>query len=369
MIYDRGGRTPLGALEQLTQVQWSRVRDDISTAEVQIINPSKECQDIVNLISPNRHELVIFRGEDRVWEGPITLVGRNKSEIKIDARDVVHYCYRTVCHLEHDDSFRWIPDSKDKNRVESHKEKPIVDRIYNILMSELDRKEGLDPPINVQQYITKVRADDISLERKANRRTLAWATTVFDEMESAAQYGGLDYTVVGRRIILNDVRVELGIGPTITEDELLGATLTVTSYGMDHVTRSVTSGENGAHSVAGGIDDFYGEWETLENMVDQDSEEAPSQDSLDNAAGYILQGKRYLPTLVHVPDNSRINPSGTISLQDLVPGVIFPVRAELPSMTLTQYEKLNQVTVKETGEGEEISITLGPPPSSPLEHT
>lgn len=368
MLMDRGGQTSIGQFEQVVSVQWGRVRDDFSEASIVIINPDKKCTDLINLMSPNRHELVIYRGEERVWEGPVTRIGRRSDVIEIAARDVVHYLYRTVCHNEWDSSARWIPDSKDPNRVFSDHTEPVVDRAYNMIYAELARKEALDPPVNVRQYITKVRASNVNDERQANRRTLAYAISVYDDMESLAQYGGLDYTTVGRRIILNDTRVELAIGPVITNADLIGSTISVTSYGMDSITRAITSGDNGMHGISGGIDPYYGEWESIENMMDEDSEEAPTQNSLDNAADYNMQGKLPVPTIVHVPDNSQLNPNSVISLQDLVPGVVFPVRAELPSITLTQYEKLNQVTVKEDKDGEVISILLGPPPTTPLEN-
>lgn len=368
IITDRGGQNRLGQLEQVVQVRWSRVRDDISDASVTVINPSKKCTDLLNRISANRHEIVIYRDDARVWEGPITHISERSDVIEINARDVMHYAYRTVCHNQWDSSARWIPDSKDPNRVWSDQTEPVVDRAYNMLVTELARKEALDPPINVVDYIAKVRAADIGDERESNRLTGAYQLTVYDDMESAAQTGGLDYTVVGRRIILNDTRVELSIGPVITNADLIGSTITVTSYGMDSITRAFTTGDNGMYGVAGGIDDFYGEWESVESMYDEDSESAPTQNSLDNAAAYNMQGKLPVPTIVHIPDNSKVNPNGMISLEHLVPGVVFPVRAELPSRTITQHEKLNQVTVVENAAGEEISITLGPPPTTPLEN-
>ena len=368
MVMDRGAKNRIGQLSQVVSVKWGRVRDDFSEASVVIIDPDKKCTDLLNVLSPNRHELVIFRGKDRVWEGPITRIGRQGGTIELAARDVIHYLYRTVCHNEWDSSARWIPDSKDPHRVFQDNTEPVVDRAYNMIYAELARKEALDPPVNVREYVTKVRAADIDDERKANRRTLAYAVSVYDDMESLAQYGGLDYTTVGRRIILNDVRVELSIGPTITNADLIGSSISVTSYGMDSITRAFTSGDNGMYGVSGGIDPYYGEWESIESMMDEDSTEAPTQNSLNNAANYNMQGKLPVPTLVHVPDNSRLNPNSVISLQDLVPGVIFPVRAELPSITITQYEKLNQVSVSEDSGGEAITITLGPPPTTPLEN-
>jgi len=370
-IYDRGGRNIMGQLENITKVQWERTRDDVSIGSVTVAQPSKGCLDLLKSISANRHELVIWRGNERVWEGPITHIGRHADVFDISARDIMHYVYRTAAHQEWDSSSRWVPDEKDPNRVFQDNTEPVVDRAYNMLAAELGRaKENpslVDPVINVVPYITKVRATDISQERNANRRTLAYGISVYDDMEAMATYGGMDYTVVGRRLILNDNRVVLGRTPVLTEADFISEVV-VTSYGMDSFTRAITTGDEGMYGVAGGVDPFYGEWENIEQMFDEDSLEAPTQNALDNAASYNMYNRLPVPTIVRVPNNSRLNPNGTLSMRDLVPGVIVPVRASLVSIELIQDQKLNNVSVSETGkEGEVINVTLGAPSASYLE--
>ncbi len=368
-IYDRGGTRIIGNLESLTRVKWERVRDDVSTAVVTVAQPSQDCFQLLNDISCNRHEMVIFRGGERVWEGVITHIGRHADVFEISARDVVHYLYRTAMHSEYDNASYWFPDAKDvDNRVWVDNVAPVVDRVHNIITAELNRmKETLDPPVNVLPYLTTVRAADINDERRVNRKTIPYAHTVYDEMESLASYNGLDYTAVGRRIILNDNRVPIGKTPPVTERDFLSE-IVVTSYGMDSFTRAYTTGEGGMYGVSGGVDPYYGEWENVEQMFNEDSVEPPTQLSLDNAASMNMIGRLPVPTIVRVPENSQLNPTGPLSIQDLVPGVIIPVRATLTSIVLIQNQKLNNVTVEETGDsGEAITVTLGPPPSSFLE--
>lgn len=378
-ITDRGGNRILGVLESVTDVQWERVRDDISTAKVTVAQPSGDCFQLLNDISCNRHEMVIYRGGDRVWEGVITHISRHADVFQISARDVMHYAYRTAMHSGYDNAAYWHPDPKDPNRVWVNNMGSIVDRALNVLTTELNRKkEQLDPPINVVPYITAVRPADISQERRTGRKTLPFAMTVYDDMESMASLGGLDYTVVGRRIILSDTRVAIGRTAPVTEGDFLSE-IVVTSYGMDSHTRTFTTGEDGMYGVyppwSGHPDpkmqeyiDYYGEWENVEQMMDEDSAEPPSQLLLDSSASLSMSGRLPVPTLVRLPENSQLNPNGVLSIQDLVPGVIIPVRATLTSIVLTQNQQLNNVTVNESGEGgEAITISLGPPPTSFLE--
>jgi hypothetical protein len=216
--------------------------------------------------------------------------------------------------------------------------------------------------VNIVPFITKVRHSDPTHERKANRKTGAFASSVYDELESLAQTGGLDYTAVGRRIILNDTRVPVGQTPVLTENDFIGE-IVVTSYGMDGATRAYTTGDSGMVGVSGGIDPFYGEWEIIEQMFDEDSEAPPTQNALDNAAEFNLVGKNPPPTRVRLPENTLLNPNGILNIQDLVPGVHMPLRASLFSIDLIQMQKLDTVHVTETGEeGEKITITIGPSP-------
>ena len=47
-------------------------------------------------IASKRHELVIFRGNDRVWEGPIFRISDEGSQITIVAKDVTAYLFGTA---------------------------------------------------------------------------------------------------------------------------------------------------------------------------------------------------------------------------------------------------------------------------------
>lgn len=358
VITDRGGKNVLGYVDPLTRVKYGRVRDDVSEGSVTITEPTLECYTLFNEVSANRHELVIYRGEDRVWEGPIIRIERNADSIVVTARDVMHYAYRTVCHNEYDNSAYWVDDPDDglgdadadnnTNDIFVDNSVSCVDRAYTILTTELSRvKEQLDPPIDVVPHITKRRYKDPSKERKSSRHTLAFSQTVFDDIETMASHGGLDYTVVGRRIILWDNRLPLGYTEPITEADIIGE-LVVTSYGMESFTRVYTVGDDGMYGVYGGVHEFYGEWEDCEQMFDEDSEESPGQVALDNAAAYAMSNALPVPTRVRLPENTTLNPNGVLTLKDLVPGIYIPIHATLTSMQLTQVMKLDSVDVEES---------------------
>src|SRR5699024_28347 len=138
-IYDRGGATRMFKLSPISRVHWERLRDDISAARVTLLDPDRACQKRMRAVAPHRHELVIFRGSKRVWEGPITLLGWEVDRIEIQAKDVMYYAYRTAMRSGYDNSY---PD------VDT-----VINRAVDVL-GELSRKEALDPPIDVLPHVT-----------------------------------------------------------------------------------------------------------------------------------------------------------------------------------------------------------------------
>lgn len=357
-IFDRGGTNRISPIMQLSLVRYSRVRDDMSQGMIVVSEPDEECMPYLQTTSPNRSELVIFRDNDRVWEGPITLITVQGSQWVFEAKDITYYMHRTVLEFVHDNGAYWIDG---KPRVWVDNTGPAVDRAVSVITTEFNRdKENptvMEPVYNVVPFIRTVRADPISLEAETHRVTEKYQMTVLDDLEALATRGGLDYTVVGRSIILNDTRVPLGQTPPMTEQDFIGEVV-VSMYGFDSFTEVYTTGDNGMYGHAGGIDPYYGELQYCESMVDEDSTEKPSQNSLDNAAEYNMSGKLPVPVVVRLPDNTQVNPNGNLSFEHLVPGVRIPLRANFRGTILTQMQKLNTVSVEETPEGETITVSM-----------
>lgn len=347
-LYDRGGMRRIGQVDPLTYVKWGRVLDDVSSAMVRTAYPSEECAQVLKDIQPGRHEMVIFRGSERVWEGPITRLAYHSTYVEIEARDVIHYAYRTVLHNAYENNY---PDIV-----------TVVERVLNTLQ-ELQRKEALDPPINVLPYVTAFTHPD---DARTSRKTIPFESTLFEDMDSLAQYAGLDYTAVGRRIILSDTHTVWGKTQTVTEHDFVGEVV-ITLYGMDLATRGFVLGQEpldgGPTPVgsAGGIDPYYGEWEVLDTPYNEGGEESVTQAALDSQAQRNISGKNPTPLVVRLPQNSTLNPAGILKISDLIPGVRVPLRATLTLREVEQMQKLKTVTVTEQeGSGETIQVSLNP---------
>lgn len=355
-VFDRGGRRKVAQFGPLLKVKWGRLRDDISVATAVVGVPSAACSRALGIIEAGRHELVIFRGTDRVWEGPITRITYTGTKVEIEAKDVMHYVNRTIMRREYDNRY---PNNS-----------TALARIRRIMTAEMARKEALDPPINTLAHVKYLFADTAAGERDAGTaaRTLPYEMTVFEHIDNYAQRGGVDYTVVGRSILFFDVRKRIGQTPMVTADDFLGDPV-ITQYGMELATYVAHSDGKGHFGEAGGTDPYYGQWEVLFQAYDEDAErdgdEPPSVEELRSQAERTHRQSYRPPLVVRIPDNTSLNPDGVLRIEDLVPGVHIPMRAALPGRTVSQMQKLDSMTVTEDAQnGEKISVVMSPAPSN-----
>jgi hypothetical protein len=340
-LFDRGGLTRIIALDPMVSVSWGRVRDDVSMAQVVLSSP--ECTEIVAEIEGGRHELVIYRGQQRIWEGPITLVIYGRSTVTIEARDVMHYAYRTIMRSAYNNAYPNITR--------------VTTRAKTILQTELARREAESPPINVLPFLKVLeRTDDAG----TSRATIPFQKTVFDDVDDMAAKSGLDYTTVGRSIIIHDTDIALGRTAPLTEQDIIGDVI-VTQYAMELATFAAVSGGNGMYGYTGGPDPYYGLVEILDDAYDEDEGgEPPTQNELNSQAIRNLKGRNPTPITVRVPDGSTLSPTSPVTIDELVPGVQVPLLATLTGRRFSQMQKLDKVQVREDSGGEVISVTLSP---------
>lgn len=342
-IYDRGGITRIAPITDVLSVSWERVRDDIGSGRVLVSNPTPECARMLAGLSTARHELVIYRGAQRVWEGPLTRIAYHRSHVVLEARDVMHYAYRTVLRKEYDNS--------------TTKATTCIQRALNMMSGEMNRKEALSPPANVLPHVRALFAEGDS---RTSAKTLPYQSTVFEQIDSMAAKSGMDYAVMGRSILLFDTHTIIGVAPQMTENDFVGDVI-VTEYGMEMATfAAVTDGKGGYGKAGVDVDPYYGNWEILHTAYQEEGAEAPTQNELTSQAVRNLDGRNPAPVDVRIPDGSRLNPKGAWSIQDLVPGVRIPLVATFTARTVSQMQKLDRVAVTDGPEGEAVMVTLSP---------
>lgn len=349
-LFDRGGMTKIRQLTPPVQVTWQRVRDDISSASVTLASP--ECLESVADIEPGRHEMVVYRGDDRVWEGPVTLVRWERGAVTIEAKDVMFYTNRLISRQGLDNSYPNVVTT--------------VERAVQLLTDELPRLEALDPPVNVLPYVYSLHHDD---DARTTKKTIPYQMTVFEDIDDLAAKSGIDYTVVGRRIVIHDTHLPLSRTAVMSEADVDGDVV-VTAYGNELATYAAVTGAEGMWGSAVASDEvdpvtgehpYYGIWEILDDAYDEEGDTTvPTQSELESQAQRNLSGRLPTPVTVRVPDGSSLASTSAITIDDLVPGVQVPLVATLAGRRFSQMQKLDKLEVTEDPSGEQIKVTLSP---------
>jgi hypothetical protein len=352
-LYDRGGERRIGELTQLRQVRWGRSRDDTSIGNVFVKTPDATCSRVVAEIEPGRHELVIFRGGQRVWEGPIVRTDETGDRIEVDARDITHYLNRTILRAAYNNAYPRIAYA--------------TERMRKILTAELARKESLDPPINVLKHM---KITTHTKTAKTSRKTFAYEKYVFEELDSLAAKGGIDYTVVGRALFINDVNDVIGQGPALSSADFDG-NLSVSLYGVETGTYSAVTDGLGKWGAFGGVDPYYGEIELLHTIYDEDTTTAQREADAITKAEMSAQARRNssgrypTPILIRVPEGATLRSDRADDMMDvLVPGVRFAIRSDKTYRKVTQVQKLDRLVVEEDSNGERVQVTFSPAPGT-----
>jgi hypothetical protein len=358
-VYDRGGKRRLHTLKDLQQVQYGRVMDGKSTAEITITGQAcDEQSDVLNAISPRRHEIVIFRGDDRVWEGPIVNTASTSARFVIKANDVLEYIDFTAL------SKAW-PTRDDYK---------MVDRIREMFEYELKtpytvttgagtvtvpRWETVDPPANVSPYLL-IAQNGTTI---TTSETLAFEMTLGEHLGNLGRSVGVNFTTVGRSIVVWDG--SLSKTRTMTEADVNGDFEVIRDGGgffnVSHVIAQ--SQEEDEPPVLGHATNelsFYGPWETIVTVEDEASASedsdasAPTSAALNTQARRALSGKYPVPIILAVGDDGSLTLSDSLTINDLVAGINVPVLAQRNVTPVAQMQRLSQLTVTETSMGETI---------------
>jgi hypothetical protein len=342
-ITDRGGAQHVAQLVDLASVEWSRVRDDISEAYITIRGGACSAQaSTLAGIEPKRHEMVIYRGEERVWEGPIMRVGWHSDWVEIAAHDVIEYVFGTPLTKQWNNAYPNIA--------------PVTTRMQAIMEYEMKVWERLSPPANVLPYLV---IHHFPNEAKTSAVTTPYQMTIGEHLDNYARSGGIDYTVVGRAIHIWDTSRWIGQTRRVTEADFFDEVI-ITAYGADLATKAYVVANDGRYGVAASSDAYYGPWAKIFTVYDEDDSNPPTQADLDSQAKRNLSGRNPVPVEVRVPDNSSVRLSEGFSFRDMVPGVRVPLLATLNARQMSQMQKLNSVKVTEDAEGENVQVVFVP---------
>jgi hypothetical protein len=346
-VFDRGGMTRIAQILDVSSVKWTRDRDGISEANIRVEGSACSAQaEMLAQIEPKRHEIVIFRGLERVWEGPVWRVGWHSDWVEINAHDCFQYIMGTPLSQDYSSAYPNV--------------QTVADRVEGILEYELQRWETLSPPANILPYVNIHHFP--TTDPKTTSSTKAFEMTVGEHIQNLAHYSGIDFACIGRSFHLWDVDRHLGRTRMLTEADFLGSEVILTAYGSDHTQNAYVVGEDGVYgfALATEYNEYYGPWTTIYSAYNEEGTDAPTQAELDSQAQRNLSGRTPVPVEVRIPDNSSIRLTDTLGINDLVPGVQIPVLATLNARRTSQMQKLDHLAVTEGSTGETVQVTLVP---------
>lgn len=325
-ILDRGGATVTEAYV-LTEVEWTRVLDEVSTATITVM-PGGDCCERLADVRSWRHRLAIWRDGQPVWEGPILDVDWTATGgVEIRARDILAWLDRRVPHQ--DQTF---------TRTD----------LTDIAAWLIADGYAPDDPGHQVEVVGPTRvAGDRAYELDVGQTG--------DHLRDLARTG-LDYTAVGSTIVLLPENHLATVGSLTDADFPEG--LVVAEDGASLGTRWIVHGSDGVKGVAGGVHDYYG---LLERSVQETS--VLDSDSARAAARSRLAGSLPVPVFID-SQQVTLSPDAPVDVPLLVPGWCVDVATTATCRTVAQRLKIVGVRVTETGEGqdrgESVQVQLAP---------
>jgi len=186
--------------------------------------------------------------------------------------------------------------------------------------------------------------------------------------------------------MLWDTHTVIGRLPTLTDGDFSEPPI-VSEYGMQLSNfMAVTNGNGVAGSITienpnrpknTSIYYPYGPIEMLASSYQESATQSTDavtpdavarlQKSLKEQATANQAGRWPTPLVVRVPDNATLDPNCNLGFQQLIPGVWIPLRASGTCRVVTQWQKLDSVTVAATPQGEQVSVVMSPAPGHGLD--
>ncbi|WP_328427928.1 hypothetical protein [Streptomyces sp. NBC_00443] len=319
-VVDRNGAT-VATADVLTETEWTRTLDAVSTARV-TIQPDGDCCNRLGRVSTWRHRLMIFRDEQYVWDGPVTGISWSLGQVELRAQDVL----------------AWLD-----NRV------PHASRTFtNVDLAEIAAwliEDGYAP----DDPGHTVRVVDPAGVTGSRTYTIGVGQTG-DHLRQLAE-AGIDFTAIGSTILLLPETHMANVGRLSDVD--LPEGLEVAEDGASLVTRWVVAGseDSGAIGSFGGVDPYYGLHERYVEMS-----EITDNTSAAEAAKARQRVSRVVPVFVDTQQVT-ISPDAAIDVPSLVPGWTLDVTSASTCRQVSQRLKITGVRVQETGGDEDTPGT------------
>lgn len=324
-VIDGAGRLVCD-LDGVQTVQWQRLLDEVSAAEV-LVGAGGDCCECLSEVRSWAHRLVIYDDDGPVWSGPVVRVEWGSAATRIYARDVSAWLARRV--LDVDLGFVDVD---------------LIDIAAGLAEAGLDQQRPAGVAVEAPQGLSGIR----------DTRTYGAADgTVLDLLRELAG-AGLDWTAHGGRILLLPEDAACSVVAGLTDADFPDG-ITVVEDGLSLCTGATVLGD-GVVGRATGDTSYYG---LVECFADTDG--VVTQAGADGAAASLVASATPAPVFVQVGPGARMSSSADTDLSVLVPGWCVTVRAAETCRPVVSTMRLTELTVAEEPSGVTVSVTLAPP--------
>lgn len=338
-IYTRDGRSELLTIGGVSEVEYGRVPNAYSEARLTVLSRlDRDCWSSLGDVHTWAHTLVLHRGDERVWEGPITDVSLSQSAVNLQAFDVSAWLTRRRVY---------------RKRITG---KGVEVGVLGEARIILNRAFGADDPNVLDHVVTVADPEEPTTAREVKPNEGYY----YDDLGTLVG-AGLQWTTVGRSIVLGTENVLLGRTATLVPERDTTAEVTLSESGADLATAVTAANEGvvGSAQAAGlpgeGVSDFYGLHDMLTENLDRKRVEG-----LRKVARTAVRRRYPAPQVVTFPEGSALDPDTPIPFAHLVPGTAVPLESNATPRPVSATFVLGEVKVKQTVEGEAVTVTLLP---------
>jgi hypothetical protein len=344
-VLQRGGQVAVGQITALTQIQWSRVLNDVSKASLQLGGVggriSQKCCDLLSQINPWEHELGIYRNGELVWVGPITHLSFDTQNVKVSISAM--------------DIFSWMDRRKIYDEILSDDTTPCTTTFQRVFSSATAPDPSFRPALAITPGTISGARQYLPLQQKM-------AGDVLRELARTV----VDFTVVNRTVYVTSVELNLPSVATATDEhwtqppvieingENIATSITVTGPGAGEAGYDLYGiakvGSDGVDPNLGLIDKVVSEPTLLD------------QDSIDHNAASRL-------ALINQPlvytTKGRLSPYFPMLMSELIPCVKIDLRLDAFCRPVLSQYRLHQVDVTVGFDQEDVELTLFPTAAEP----
>lgn len=377
VVMQRGGVVTIGELTPISLVRWNRVRDDISTAQVDV--PIEQCCELLQQVETVRCEIHVYRDGEKVWEGVITRIEFEYDQAQIFAEDILWVAKRRALSAgyNYNEPGQGLPYGPIYGFGAINAVQHMDDLLRTLCYNQFGDEWNMVAALRLHPIFGP---DDPSSMRQAN----AWSTTIWQEFDKVAEDYGTDYTVVGRDIYYFDYHLAWNILPDLAPEDI-STFPRVVEYGNSFATRYFRTDGTGYAAYAAApasVSDVYGDGidivsnEETQAVTDPlpDPENPPPPPSPAKIARWQANADKHIvdhyPPLqaIVIPANSTLMPTSPWDVVTLTPGSWFQMTIDYACRpAVTDWQRIDSVAVEESGDGgETVQFTASTAPATML---